>query len=352
MRARVGHGLDRLRVAAVEFDEWRRIGFGRIGEQALGHVQQFLDAHARACRCEAHRYQMALAQALLEGVVQFLAGQSAFAQVQVMFHHGLVDLHHLVDDLLVPVGHIAQVGDAGGLPEAVDDRLAAVGGQVERQHFGAELLAQRRQHAGAVGAFVVDLVDDDGAAQVALGGAFHEAARAMRDALVGVDHDQGGFHRGKGRQGRAAEFRIPRRVDQVDVHAAVVGAGDGGIDGVAAALLEGIMIGHGGAAFDGACHLEGAAGMQQGFEERCFAGAGVACQGHVADLLRAVRHEAVPPVGWVEGPSWLSGQSASRERGARRAVMAGGQHRRAGAEGSSRTAVHGVNIRRCTLRFP
>ena len=70
-------------------------------------------------------------------------------------------------------------------------------------------------------------------------------------------------------------------------------AGDGGIDGVAAALLEGIMIGHGAAALDGACHLEGAAGMQQGFEQGCFAGAGVAREGHVADLLSTVGHASV-----------------------------------------------------------
>src|SRR5690606_35259715 len=38
------------------------------------------------------------------------------------------------------------------------------------------------------------------------------------------------------------------------------------------------------------CHLDGAAGMQQGFEEGGFAGARVACEGHVADLFRRIGH--------------------------------------------------------------
>jgi hypothetical protein len=36
--------------------------------------------------------------------------------------------------------------------------------------------------------------------------------------------------------------------------------------------------------------------MQQGFEQDGFAGAGVTREGHVADLFRRVRHEAVSPM--------------------------------------------------------
>src|SRR5690606_8491606 len=59
---------------------------------------------------------------------------------------------------------------------------------------------------------------------------------------------------------------------------------------VAALLFQWIGVGHGVAAFDAACRSEDAAGMQQGFEKGCFAGAGVACEGHVADVVGGVGH--------------------------------------------------------------
>ena len=42
-------------------------------QQLLGDVEQFAHAGAAARGDETHRYQVAFAQALLEGVVQFLA---------------------------------------------------------------------------------------------------------------------------------------------------------------------------------------------------------------------------------------------------------------------------------------
>ena len=63
----------------------------------------------------------------------------------------LVELDHLVDDLGV---RGLDRGEVGGAPvrleEAVDHAIAAAGGEVERQAFGAEALAQLREHVGAV----------------------------------------------------------------------------------------------------------------------------------------------------------------------------------------------------------
>src|SRR5207342_715828 len=96
------------------------------------------------------------------------------------------------------------------------------------------------------------------------------------------------------------------------------------IDRVPAFLFDRIEIGNRRAALDGACRLDRAAGMQQGFEEHGFAGAGVACEGHVADVFGRIGHEAVSPVLGIRGPSWLSASEAlPPERLARRAVMAG-----------------------------
>jgi hypothetical protein len=211
-------------------------------------------------------------------------------------HHRFIDLHHLVDDPLVPVGDGAEVAVAFPVAEAIHHPRTAVGGQVERQHFRAEFAAQRFQQRAQVVSGMVDLVDHDGAAQPARLGMLHHAAGAVADADVCIHHHRHGLHRRQRRQRRAAEIWVAGGIDQVDVDAGVAGAGDRGIDGVAAFLLDRVEVGDRAAALDRACRLYRATGMQQGFEERCFAGAGMARQGHVADLLCAVGHEPVSPV--------------------------------------------------------
>ncbi|MEJ7745501.1 MAG: hypothetical protein WKF61_01860, partial [Luteimonas sp.] len=63
--------------------------------------------------------------------------------------------------------------------------------------------------------------------------------------------------------------------------------------------------------------------MQQGFEEHGFAGARVACEGHVTDLFGAVRHEAVSPCFFEKsGHGWPGSCGGIRIR-----VMVGGAER-------------------------
>jgi hypothetical protein len=206
------------------------------------------------------------------------------------------------------------------LPEAVDDAAATVARQVEWQHFRTEGLAQVIEQGAELRARVVDLVDDDDAAQVACLGMLHHPVRPIADAGVGVDDDRKSLHGGHRGQGGATEIRITGRIDQVDVDGrlpvrGMIDAGDRCIDGMPAILLDRVEIGDGAAAFDGACRLDGAAGMQQGFEQRGLAGARVACEGHIADLACDVGHESVSPCVRVERTSWQSArESAATER--------------------------------------
>ena len=133
---------------------------------------------------------------------------------------------------------------------------------------------------------------------------------AVFDAARGVDHDRGGLDRGEAPTRGAAEVGVARGVDQVDVDAAVVDRGDGGVEGVPARLFHRVVVGHRGAALDGACRRDRAAGMQQGFEQGGLAGAGVAREGDVADLAGAVRHNDLSLLKALRA-SW----SAARERG-------------------------------------
>ena len=151
---------------------------------------------------------------------------------------------------------------------------------------------------------MVDLVDQDDAAQSARLGMFHHAFGAVADAGIRVDHDGDGFHGGQRGQGRAAEIRITRRVDQVEAHRCLSGrlvfqTGDGAVQRMPATLFHGVVVGQGIAAFNAAGHLQGTACVQQGFEQGGLAGTGMAYEGHVAQLCCRVRHEAIPPM-WME----------------------------------------------------
>jgi hypothetical protein len=99
MLRRVGRGVHRHRGGAFAVQEVRRVAFGRVGQQLDDDVQQLGHAGAGACRHEAHRDQVALAQRLLQRRVQL--GGVDVAVVQVTVDEGAVDLHHLLDQRAV-----------------------------------------------------------------------------------------------------------------------------------------------------------------------------------------------------------------------------------------------------------
>jgi len=309
MRLRVRGGGEWPGTGPFSLEERWSVALAGMREQARGHVEQRGDAGAGARGSEAHRHQVALAQALFERIVQFGPGQPAFATFQVVVHDRFVDLHHLVDDALVPVGHGAEVAVAPGLAEAVHHPAAAAGGKVEGQDLGTEHLAQPLQHARRIGALGIDAVDHDRPAQAALARPLHQAARAVLDAGGGIDHDQRGFHHGQRRQRGPAEVRIAGQVDQVEMQwlpvAGAVDAGDCRVDGMAAAFLDRVEVRGGAAAFDAAGGLDRAAGLQQGFEQRGLAGAGMAGERDVADVLCRVGHDGRSlPVWRAPGRRW------------------------------------------------
>ena len=194
MRFGVGPRDDRRGIGAAALDERRRVALARIGQQAINNRQQLGHANAAARADETDRHQMAFAQALLEGVMQLLPGQRGFAVLQVVIHHRFVDLHHLIDDLLVGGGNIGAVARPVSVEKAIDHGTAIAAGQVERQALrteaGAQLRDQRRKIAASV-----DAVDDQHARQTALLAVFHQSAGAVFDAGAGVDHHAQGFHR-------------------------------------------------------------------------------------------------------------------------------------------------------------
>src|SRR5579883_1530691 len=137
-----GHALSPL---ARAFEEWRRIAFRRIRQQPGEDPQQLRDAGPGLGRSETHRHEMALAQGLLERVVELLRGD-LLALLEVDRHELLVQLDHLVDELGMRRLHGGEVGRrAMRLKVAIDDGPTALRGQVERQAFRSEGLAYLRE---------------------------------------------------------------------------------------------------------------------------------------------------------------------------------------------------------------
>ena len=138
---------------------------------------------------------MALAQGLLEGVVQLFRRQ-VLALLQVDLHQGLVHFDHLVDDPAMGLLDAGEVGrGAAGLKETVHHPPAAIGREVDGQALRAEGVADLRGETGEVNPLGVDLVDDDDPAQLALLGRGHHALGHPLDAALGADDHGRRLHR-------------------------------------------------------------------------------------------------------------------------------------------------------------
>ena len=288
--ARIGHGVDRLGVRAVALEELRRIAFLRIRQELGRERQELLHAGAGAPGREADRHEMSLAQALLERIVQLLAGEARFAVVEIVAHHRLVDLDDLIDDVLVRVGDRREIALAAGLEEAVDDGAAVLRRQVDRQALGAELVADRLD----------DAFESMPSWSILLTMMMRQRLRCFARSISrrvwcampvgGVDDDRAGLDGGERRQRRAARIGRSGRVDEIDVDTARIDRRDRGADRMLAFFFQRIEIRHRRAALDRACRLDCAAGMQQGFEQRGFAGARLACECDIADVVGGVGH--------------------------------------------------------------
>jgi hypothetical protein len=213
-----------------------------------------------------------LAQRFFQWRVQ-LAGLDV-AVVQVTLDEVGVDLDHLLDQRTVRGLDRREIRRAFAVVEAVDHRVAARGGQVQRQALlaegGLDLLEQR----GQVDARRIDLVDDDHAVEVALGRVLHHAHRHRLDAGGGADDDGrrlDGFERG---QRLSDEVRRPRGVDEVDAGVGVPQVHHRGIQRMLQAALEGVVVADRGASLQAARSADHA-----GLDEHGFGQGGLSCRG-------------------------------------------------------------------------
>ena len=282
--------LDRGRAFAL--GEERRIAFGRIGEELVEDLQQLAEPGAGARRNEAHGQQMALAQRLLERRMQLVRLDLALLEVE--RHQFLVDLDDLVDERAMRGFHRREIRVAGGIEEAVDDALATVGRQIDRQAFLAERGLDPGQHCGQVDVLGVDLVDDDEAAQPALGRPLHHPRRDHLDAGLRVDHDRRRLDGVERADRLPDEIGEPGRVDDVNARAVGLAMQQRRAQRVLVLLFQRIEIADRRASLDAARRRQRAGLDQQRLREGCLARGALAHQGNRTNVFRGVvRHR--PP---------------------------------------------------------
>ncbi len=274
--------------------EGRRVALGGVGGEAGQDVQQLLDAGTGLGRGKQNGDQMPLAQRLLEGRVK-IGHAGVGAVLQVLGQEILVFFDDLVDEGAVGGGNGLEIGVAGSVLQHFDHVGGTVGGQVEDHALFAEALADVGHQRRQIEVLGVDLVDDDHAAELPLGGVAHHALGHQLDAGLGIDHHQGGIHARQGGNGLAGEIGVARGVGQVDVGVLVAEIDQGGGQGVAGLLLQGIGIADGAALLDTALGSDGAGGVQQRFGQAGLAGGTVADEGDGAKGLGGVSgHGGLP----------------------------------------------------------
>ncbi len=174
--------------------------------------------------------------------------------------------------------------------ETADRRVVGVHGQVERHDALAEHALADREHVLEVGALLVELGDDDGARHPHRGALLPQQLGRGVDAVHGRHDEQRGVRGAEPGAEIAHEVGVPRRVDEVDLHAVDLERREGQPDGALLAHLGLVEVGHGRALLDAPGAHEGACGHEQLLDERGLPGTGRADQHHVADLVGVVGH--------------------------------------------------------------
>ena len=182
----------------------------------------------------------------------------------------------------VAVGlRMQEVGDPRELRLRADRELERCHLVAERRHQLVERVLER-------GALAVELVHEDRTGQSRLHRELPGGLGLDLDAVDGRhDHDHGVD--GPNRRTQVAdEVRVAGGVEHVDLDAVPLDGSHRERDGDALALLVGIVVGDGVAVLHGTHARDRAGRVEHGFEQRGLAGAAVADQQDVADVLRVV----------------------------------------------------------------
>ena len=255
-------------------------------------------------RDKTHGDQVPFAQCLLKWNVQFTGFYIPFVQVAV--NKSGVDFHHLFHQRAVRDVNAAKVAVAIAIEKAVHHLAAARVGQIDWQALAAKSALNLLQQGQQVGAWRVDLVDDDEPVQLARRGVFHHALGHGFDAHRRIDDDGSGFNRFKRGQRLTQAVGTAGGVDEMHAGGfAVVGdvhVHHAGIQRVLSATLQRVVVARCAATLQAARGGDGSGLVKQRFGQARFAGATGAHQRQRSQGGDVARCGA-----WHVGVSWQRG---------------------------------------------
>ncbi len=286
----IGYGREFDRRRALAPGKKGRVALRRVGRELDQDVEQLGHAGAGARGDEANRQQMPFAQRFFERRMQLLGSDLPLLEVE--RHQGLVDLDDLVDQRGMRFGNRREIRFSGRVEKTVDDALAAVGGQIDRQAFLAEGCLDRRENLRWVHVLGVDLVNDDESTQLALPRPVHHARGDHLDACLRVDHDGGGLDRVERADRLTDEIGEAGGIDQVDPGAVDVEVHYRRAQRVLPRFLQRIEIADRGAALDAAGGRDGFAAEEQRLGKGRLAGGAVPDQCNGTNVFSGVLRHA------------------------------------------------------------
>ena len=261
--------------------------FERRQREAGQRVHQLGHSDSRLGADEQNRNQRSGGDRLGESRGNFL-GRQRFA-VEIPLHQRFIGFDDRVHDGLVPLGRVG--GGAGrdgrrnfqSAHHAADFRSES-DGQVHRHAGVTEGLADRVNQSFEVDIFEVALGDNDHPSQTGRPGEVEGSPRIHFDSGCAAQRDDGRFDAPQAADRLSDEIGIARRVDDIDVLAAVFEVNQGRGDRVLMVLGFFVRIQNAAAVFDGAGPGRGAGFKQHQVRERRLADCSVPDECHVADL--------------------------------------------------------------------
>src|SRR5262245_13495138 len=190
--------------------------------------------------------------------------------------------------------HFQEIDDAAKGRGAVLDR-AASDGDCDRRRLAFKALDDFLDRIGEIGADYVHLVDEHQPRNLIFVGLTPDRFRLRLDALLRVEDNDGAIEHTQAALDLGRKIDVARRVDQVDGAVAPFEWNTGAVNGDAALLFLGIVIGLGGAGIDLAQLVLGAGVVQNVIGRRRFTGVDVGNDADIAQFWQIERGHSKTP---------------------------------------------------------
>ena len=290
----------------IVLDRGHGLAFQRVGGKLHKVVQKDGGAETRHRAAAEHGRDGALTDTGLDAgedlfLGEGLLGEELLHELLAGLSNLLIELHHILLDLLLGVGGkcdllaggvirllCQQVNNADGL-FAVQDR------EYERNDRCAEHFAQAVKDIEIVGVFFIQLGDVEHRGQVGLGKVLPALFGADTDAALGGDADHAGVCNAQALHDLAGKVEVTGVIQHIDLALVIFDGNDGGRDRILSLLLFVVEVRNGRTVGALAQTGDRLGREQHAFAQRGFTIATMAQQADVANVIGSIAHSLRSP---------------------------------------------------------